>query len=326
MKNTPYDIIGDIHGHADELHALLAALGYRKKDGVYRHSEGRTVVFLGDFIDRGPKIRQVLETARAMTEAGTAHAIMGNHEINALRYHAKGKNGEPLRPHTEKNMHQHAATLKQLPGGDMTEWLEWFAGLPLWLDLGGIRAVHACWDDDAMEKLRNVGRMEGSVLEAYSRKDYPEYDIISQILNGPEGILPDGALNETADGTMRSEFRVKWWAKLEGLTSRDAIFPADSRIRPVPPKELPSTHPHPADAPPTFFGHYALKDPLPSPILPNLACLDYGTGKGGFLCAYRWDGEREIDRQKFCAVPDLSEICGEASGGSKSKTQPRHEP
>ena len=68
-----YDLIGDIHGHADELVELLEALGYQKAQGVYRHPE-RKVIFLGDFIDRGPKIRQVLEIVRPMIEEGKALA------------------------------------------------------------------------------------------------------------------------------------------------------------------------------------------------------------------------------------------------------------
>jgi predicted MPP superfamily phosphohydrolase len=83
-----YDLIGDIHGHADELAQLLETLGYDKSRGVYRHSE-RKVIFLGDFIDRGPKIRQTLEIVRPMVEAGDALAVMGNHEFNALAYHTE---------------------------------------------------------------------------------------------------------------------------------------------------------------------------------------------------------------------------------------------
>ena len=52
-----FDIIGDIHGHADKLEELLNNLGYSKLHGVYQHPDNRKVVFLGDYIDRGPKIR-----------------------------------------------------------------------------------------------------------------------------------------------------------------------------------------------------------------------------------------------------------------------------
>ena len=48
-----YDLIGDIHGHADELEALLVRLGYSRVGDSYRH-DSRQVIFIGDFIDRGP--------------------------------------------------------------------------------------------------------------------------------------------------------------------------------------------------------------------------------------------------------------------------------
>lgn len=48
-----YDVIGDLHGHAAALEALLARMGYRKREGAWRHPD-RTAVFVGDFIDRGP--------------------------------------------------------------------------------------------------------------------------------------------------------------------------------------------------------------------------------------------------------------------------------
>lgn len=81
-----YDVIGDIHGHADELAELLDLLGYEKNNGTYKHPS-RTAVFVGDFIDRGPQIRDVLRLVRSMCESGGAMAVMGNHEFNALAYH-----------------------------------------------------------------------------------------------------------------------------------------------------------------------------------------------------------------------------------------------
>ena len=63
-----YDLIGDIHGHADALQQLLRQLGYSRREGVYRHPE-RTTIFLGDFIDRGPKIRETLEIVRPMIDS-----------------------------------------------------------------------------------------------------------------------------------------------------------------------------------------------------------------------------------------------------------------
>ena len=63
-----YDVIGDIHGHAEELRTLLRQLGYEERNGGYV-AEGRNAIFVGDFIDRGPAIREALQIARAMVTA-----------------------------------------------------------------------------------------------------------------------------------------------------------------------------------------------------------------------------------------------------------------
>ena len=294
-----YDIIGDTHGYADELHSLLETLGYRDGSRLTSHPEGRKVIFLGDYVDRGPKIREVLETVRTMVDGGMALAILGNHEINAMRFHAKGSEGEFLRPHTAKNLRQHRATLAQIP--DVAEWegwLNWFAALPLSLDFGNLRAVHASWDDEAIAELSQIGRLEGTTLEKYSRKDTAGHATISRIVNGPEAFLPAGYKHETVDGAMRREFRVKWWLDIVGMTCREAIFPDDPTMPDLPPQNAPKTG-YPTDAPPTFFGHYSRRGGTPAPIRPNLACIDYGPGKGGFLCAYRWNGEAIISPEKF---------------------------
>jgi len=81
-----YDVIGDIHGHADKLEQLLGRLGYSAKGRSFRAPQGRQAVFLGDLIDRGPQQLRVLEIVREMVEAGDALCIMGNHEFNAVAY------------------------------------------------------------------------------------------------------------------------------------------------------------------------------------------------------------------------------------------------
>ena len=78
-----YDIIGDIHGQADMLKELLEQMGYTLANNIYSHPE-RKAVFIGDFINRGPKIRETIRIIRGLVENGHAHAILGNHEINAM--------------------------------------------------------------------------------------------------------------------------------------------------------------------------------------------------------------------------------------------------
>ncbi|GGM09768.1 polynucleotide kinase-phosphatase [Streptomyces fumigatiscleroticus] len=82
----PFDIIGDIHGCSSELETLLGKLGYT--DGV--HPEGRTAVFVGDLVDRGPDSPGVLRRVMAMVKSGNALCVPGNHE-NKYGRHLKGR-------------------------------------------------------------------------------------------------------------------------------------------------------------------------------------------------------------------------------------------
>jgi protein phosphatase len=88
----PFDIVGDVHGCGDELEALLAILGYAPDAaGVWRHPAGRRALFLGDLVDRGPRIAHVLELVMGMREAGTALCLPGNHDDKLLR-RLRGRN------------------------------------------------------------------------------------------------------------------------------------------------------------------------------------------------------------------------------------------
>ncbi|MET9458582.1 polynucleotide kinase-phosphatase [Streptomyces canus] len=78
----PFDIVGDIHGCALELESLLGKLGYT--DGV--HPEGRTAVFVGDLVDRGPDSPGVLRRVMSMVKSGNALCVPGNHENKYGRY------------------------------------------------------------------------------------------------------------------------------------------------------------------------------------------------------------------------------------------------
>ncbi|HKD94863.1 MAG TPA: polynucleotide kinase-phosphatase [Gaiellaceae bacterium] len=90
-EHGPFDVIGDVHGCADELEELLGLLGYRLDDGVYAHPDGRTAVFVGDLVDRGPRILDSVGIARSMVERGSAYAVPGNHDQKLVRA-LKGRN------------------------------------------------------------------------------------------------------------------------------------------------------------------------------------------------------------------------------------------
>ncbi|MEH2181320.1 polynucleotide kinase-phosphatase [Nostoc sp.] len=99
-EHGPFDIIGDIHGCCDELEALLQQLGYQISSfpsappwdyPTYHHPEGRRAVFLGDLVDRGPRILDTVKLVQNMVAAGTAFCVPGNHENKLLRK-LRGKN------------------------------------------------------------------------------------------------------------------------------------------------------------------------------------------------------------------------------------------
>src|ERR1700730_3356616 len=105
MPEQHYDILGDVHGHADALRRLLIKLGYTESQDAFRHNT-RKAIFVGDFIDRGPEQREVLRIAGNMCEANTASAVLGNHEFNAIASAASNWEGGFLRERSEKNKRQ----------------------------------------------------------------------------------------------------------------------------------------------------------------------------------------------------------------------------
>ncbi len=311
MTGNGYDIIGDIHGCHQTLEAMLAALGYRRNDGVFRHST-RQVLFLGDFIDRGPGQREVIDIVRPMVESGTARAVMGNHEFNAIAWATQHPStGEPLRRHSDKNRRQHGVFLDAYEA-DPTAWrdvIDWFRTLPLWLDLGPLRLVHACWDTGSLDLARRAlgdgGLMNHDFLVTAATRGTPAYDAVEILLKGKEVPLPEGAVFHDKDGNPRRHIRVKWWQR--NASFRDAFLGPENAVTHIPEDPIHGDHllVYGHDEPPVFIGHYWLEGE-PTPLAPNIACLDYSVAKpGGKLTAYRWDGEAKLVGNKFFTVDRL---------------------
>ena len=319
MDVSGYDIIGDIHGYADELSALLERLGYQRLAGVHAHAR-RKVIFLGDFIDRGPAQREVLSIVRLMVESGGALAVMGNHELNALGWATPkpgrpGELGEPsrsgeyLRSHSEKHLAQHEAFLEAFAddGEGRREVLDWFASLPLFLELDGVRVVHACWDDEVVARLRPLLNEDATLPEALRIEALTAgteaFEDVEILLKGKEVALPEGHSITDKEGQVRRHMRVKWWKG--GGTYRDAFVGPASAVVHIPDDPIGVDYEleYPCGQPPVFIGHYWLTGE-PEPLTPNVACLDYSVARaGGRLAAYRWDGEQELEAGKFVSVP-----------------------
>ena len=150
-----YDVIGDIHGQADKLLGLLDILGYRHDGRCHMAPKGHKAVFVGDLIDRGTRQLDTLNIVFAMLDNAQAHAVMGNHEFNAIAYTTCDADGNYLRAHSAHNTHQHQAFLDEVGFGSAlhAHWIKRFYELPIVLELGTARVIHACYDASALARL-----------------------------------------------------------------------------------------------------------------------------------------------------------------------------
>lgn len=307
-----YDLIGDVHGCANTLRRLLNALDYQQVNGVYQHKT-RQAIFIGDIVDRGPRVREALHLVRDMVERGAARIVMGNHEYNALCYCTRARAGSGqryLREHTPRHNRLIADTLEQFANHDheWNEFLEWFYTIPLFLELDGFRAVHACWDNDLIDQFKaqfGGNRIDEDFLHASAVSGSFACKVMDRLLRGTDMRLPDGRAIVGRDGLTRHFFRTRFWAD-EPQTYSDVVFqpdplPADIAAQRLSDDEKSRLLRYPPTEPPVFFGHYWMTG-TPRPLKPNLACLDYSAVKYGKLVAYRMDGERTLDAGKFVWV------------------------
>jgi calcineurin-like phosphoesterase family protein len=303
-----FDVIGDVHGQYDKLVSLFKYLGYSAADGVWRHP-GRTAIFVGDLIDRGPKQIETVQLIRAMTAAGTARSILGNHEFNAIAWVTPDPEhpGKFLRDHHKPgNREQHQGFLDVVEGTPrQKEITDWFKTLPLWLDLPGLRIVHACWHQESMNLLRPLlgpnQTLSDEAIVFGSRKGHPVYEAIEVVCKGPEVALPPGISFEDKGGKVRHEVRVRWWQEDLSTYRKAAIGPPGDMAM-IPDAPMPEEwKAHPYSGPPVLFGHYWFTG-KPEVISPRFACLDYSVAKDGPLVAYRWDGEEALSSEKLVWV------------------------
>ena len=160
-EQGPFDIIGDIHGCFDELIQLLKELGYEistQPDGetVVKPPQGRKAVFVGDFVDRGPKVAEVLRLVMGIQKADAAICVPGNHDVKLARALHGNRNVKPT--------HGLAETLSQLEKESTefkTQIAEFIDGLVSHyvLDNGKLVVAHAGM------KAELQGRASGRVRE-----------------------------------------------------------------------------------------------------------------------------------------------------------------
>lgn len=317
-NGSGYDVIGDVHGQAGKLEALLKLMGYEPSGRGYKAPAGRQAVFLGDLIDRGPGQVRVVEIARAMVESGDALCVMGNHEFNAIAYvtNDPSQPGEALRPNRgeskkcAKNRAQHAEFLLQVGEGSQLHrsMVEWFRTLPPFMDLGGIRVVHGNWDDEAIDTLKAGDWGPGQpltndvLIEACritsSGEESPLMRARKRLTCGLEIDLPPGVFIEAKGGMQFDNVRIANWRDWAKTLDEVALVPAgqEAVLKSIDwPADLVISR---IEGAPIFVGHHWFSG---HPVIesPKLACLDWSAGKGGPLVAYRWDGETELSNDQL---------------------------
>ncbi len=165
LPDGPLDIIGDIHGEYAALRQLLKHLGY---GDAGEHPQARTLVFVGDFCDRGPDSPAVLALVEQLVQTGRAVAVLGNHEINLLRNEAKDGSGWFFDERCERDQHRYAP-FNRLDADVKERTVSFLATLPIALERGDLRVVHAAWIGTHIDTARALPVAQ--MLERYAHWD-----------------------------------------------------------------------------------------------------------------------------------------------------------
>lgn len=317
-----YDLIGDVHGCGDSLVSLLELLGYCLRNGAYQYRnqrQPRQVVFLGDILDRGPKIREAMHIVRAMVEQGSAQIVMGNHEYNALGYTTRaplGSGKQYLREHDPNHTRLIHETLEQYANHpkDWQDTLAWLYDWPMLLEFEHFRVIHACWDqpliDRFLQRYPDATIDEQFLIESVDSKQFAGW-FMSRATRGPSLLLPDNITMTGSDGYTRRTFRVKFWVQSPS-TFGDVQFqpdplPGNLTGQPLTDDQKAYIPHYGLEQRPLFIGHY-WQSGQPAPIVDNIACLDYSAVKNGRLMAYRMNNEQVLCADNFVWVEGQEQL------------------
>jgi len=303
-----YDIIGDIHGHYEMLVKLLIKLGYHKTGNTYMHPV-RKAIFMGDFINRGNKIRATVKLIRRMVDYGSAYCILGNHELNAILYATIDKSGKALQKRLPRYKLPLMKTLDEYSNypDEFKETVKWFRQLPVYLDFGEIRIVHGSWNDNYIDTFKQYMNGETHLKKSFL-KTYLENKTLRKavdgLVKGEEMQLPKDLLLKDENGIVRRTFRIKWWEPVNGKTFEAVSFGNRFNLPPytIPPEIIPQIEQYPTDAPPVFNGHYCLDEKNEFIFNGNICCIDTCVTRTQKLSAYRWVGEQLLNPDKIVSA------------------------
>ncbi|MEZ8946221.1 metallophosphoesterase [Vibrio sp. 10N.222.54.B12] len=305
--------IGDVHGQVEKLDELLSHYCWQEGDAK--------LIFVGDLIDNslesGAEHLALLNKVKQWVDDGHALCLLGNHEFNAIGWLLTDDKRNFCRDRTKPgNIKQHQLFIKQV-GEDSAEhkkWVEWFKQLPLFLNFGDMTAIHACWHDQSIQRLRPYLNDDNSLKEEHwydaFNTEHELYQLIEILLKGPEVTLPKGSSFLDKNGIERSQIRVAWWKNVYSVDNYQdlAVVSKEQRER-IPTIKLAKGAKKYNQAPlvPVVIGHYTLEPTLfPQVLSSKVICVDFNAAKNEYplVSLPTWSdfSENIQENTEFCFV------------------------
>ncbi|MDD4729225.1 MAG: hypothetical protein PHN55_10810 [Dysgonamonadaceae bacterium] len=178
--------------------------------------------------------------------------------------------------------------------------------MPLYYETETFRAVHACWDHNSIEYLKQTlvnDRLTDELIYESVMKGSELNEAIEDTLKGKEIKMPEGLSFKDKDGTIRTRIRIKWWENPLKMTYQSISVEPIRNLpkKPIQISEFKSLDYYNEDEKNVFFGHYWLKGE-PSLYNEKVCCLDYSVAKGGKLVAYRMNGKDKLNNNNLVYV------------------------
>jgi hypothetical protein len=283
--------IGDLHAQQEKLTALLASQGLPEEGD----ESDTTIVFIGDLIDNSRESTTdhiaALNTVKTLVDNKQALCLLGNHEFNAVGWYLKDADGNHLRDRSKAgNVKQHQHFLAQV-GQDSAEhklWVEWFMTLPLYINVGDMRAIHACWHEESIIRLDKYLNPDRSLKAEHWADAFDSshelYELIETLLKGPEVTLPSGFSFHDKNGIERHQIRAAWWKdEYSAQTYRDLAIVPTGQADVIPNVKLErsaKTFNQQSLLFPVVVGHYTLAPtPFPTSLSESVVCVDFNAAK-----------------------------------------------
>jgi len=217
-RTGPFDLIGDVHGCMRELEALLVRLDYGFDGEAWNHPSGRTAVLLGDVVDRGNTVPEVIIAVSEMVRTGNALYVPGNHDERFAAFLAGGD--VEVAYGLEQTVAQLGELDAQVRGEVIARFLRLYSNAPpyLWLDGGRLVAVHGGLEEDMIGRLDDdvwrfclMGKIEvdqehgvhrldwadgyhGDTLVVYGHTPCPRPRFVNNTINLDQGCVFGGGL------------------------------------------------------------------------------------------------------------------------------------